>query len=270
MDGWALLGSGNGRKLERFGDVIVERPCPQAIWPQTGHWKTPAAVFQRQKDGSGEWDRAVELPDAWEIDMLGLCFEIRLTGFGNVGLFPEHSAHFDWMADQLASVSDAEVLNLFGYTGAASLYLAKKGARVTHVDAAKSVNGWAVANAEHSRIEKKNIRIIADDALKFAKREARRRRQYHGIILDPPTFGRGARGEVWKIERDLYLLMQALRPLISADTAFVLVTSHSPGVTPSVLRNLLSSLKGDVSSGEMLLSGAGWEIPAGVFARWTQ
>jgi 23S rRNA (cytosine1962-C5)-methyltransferase len=272
LEGWELLASGNGRKLERFGGVLIERPCPQAIWPERGAgvFGEAAAVFHRRKDGSGDWEQKKTLCDAWKTTLCGIQLEVRLTGFGNVGVFPEHTAHWQWMCDCLAGIPNPEVLNLFGYTGGASLFLAKRGVRVTHVDAAKSANGWAGVNAAHSGIDKQTIRFLADDAYKFVKREIRRQRTYHGILLDPPTFGRGTKGEVWKIERDFFPLLDAIEGLLAPTARFVLVTSHSPGVTPSVLRALLFGYGGCVASGEMLLKGSGPEIPAGVYARWTQ
>jgi 23S rRNA (cytosine1962-C5)-methyltransferase len=268
---WALLASGNGRKLERFGEVLIERPSPQAIWPEAGEcrWEEAQAVFKRRSDGSGDWIVRATLPDSWQVNLLNLILEVRLTGFGNVGIFPEHTAHWQWMLDRLRETPNPSVLNLFGYTGGASVVLAKHGVKTTHVDAAKSVNGWAIDNALASGVAKEGIRFLADDVKKFVKREIRRGRKYHGVILDPPTFGRGTKGEVWKIERDFHGLLDSIGDLMAKDASFVVVTAHSPGITPAVLRALLGRFGGDVQSGEMLLSGQGPDLPAGAYARWT-
>ena len=272
FDGYELLDSGGERKLERFGEVVVDRPCPQAIWPADDaiKWKQAGAAFQRGEGGTGDWDRFGRcFSESWVAKWNDLVFLIRLTGFGNMGLFPEHTGHWGWMADLISANGGGRVLNLFAYTGGASMACARAGAEVIHVDSAKSVNGWARENANRSGIEDGTVRYLADDALKFTGREIRRERKYEGIILDPPTFGRGPKGEVWKIERDFHNLVRDCSELLSDDPLFVLLTSHSPGVTPSVLRALLSPLDGHVESGEMLLQGGGHALAAGVYARWT-
>jgi 23S rRNA (cytosine1962-C5)-methyltransferase len=273
MGGWALLGSGDGLKLERFGDVLVERPSPQAIWPKTADapWGDARARFHRKEDGSGTWETPGSSPKSrWRAALGELHFEIKLTGFGNVGLFPEHAAHWEWMAGLISAAGSVEVLNLFAYTGGASIVCARAGAKVTHVDAAKSVNAWARDNSHGCSVPEGRIRYLADDALKFARREVRRRHRYHAIILDPPTFGRGPKGEVWKIERDFARLMDVCPALLHDDALFVLATAHSPGVTPAVLCALLDVLDGHVAAGEMLLEGRGPSLPAGAYVRWTQ
>jgi len=269
-ENYQLLDSGDGRKLEMFGQHILDRPCPQAIWPQnpTSPWGEASAAFSRGTGGSGDWETEKGISDNWPITLEKLNLEMRLTGFGNVGLFPEHSCHWDWISDLLASrKAGARVLNLFAYTGGASIVCSKVNAKVTHVDAAKSVNAWAILNAQSSGVPKENIRFLADDASKFVKRELRRSNRYDAIILDPPTFGRGTKGEVWKVERDLNELIDACFDLLSNRPLFMLVTSHSPGITPTVLENLLRKKNGDIESGEMLISGDGPPLPAGCFAK---
>ncbi len=270
--GYELVDSGDGRKLERVGGVLMNRPAPQAIWPanQNADWRQSQTIFNRGQGGTGHWEpQSQGLPQTWQAVWNDLTFEIRPTGFGNVGLFPEHTAHWTWMADQISRIEAPEVLNLFAYTGGASMVSARAGAQVTHVDAAKSVNGWAILNAERSKINNKAIRFLADDVLKFTKREKRRNKRYHGIIIDPPSFGRGTKGEVWKIERDLHLLLTLCHTLLVPQPLFVLLTSHSPGITPSVLSSLLSPFGNTVESGEMLLVGGGPPLPQGAYARWT-
>ncbi len=281
-DGWELVSCGDGRKLERFGGVLLDRPAAQAIWPAdpAAPWSAANAAFQRGEGGTGDWQAGpAAAPAAWEALWRGLRFELRLTGFGNVGLFPEHAAHWDWLeetigrrtADAGSGAAPAEVLNLFAYTGGASLVAARAGARVTHLDGARAVNTWAALNAGRSGIPEGRLRLVTDDALGFVRREARRARRYDLIVLDPPTFGRGARNEVWKIERDLHPLLLACRELLAGAPLGLLLTAHSPGVTAAVLRALLAPLRGRVEAGEMLLCGAAGAppLPAGAFARWT-
>ena len=281
-DGWELVSCGDGRKLERFGAVLLDRPAAQAIWPAdpVAPWAAADAAFQRGEGGTGDWQTGPgAAPSTWEALWRGLRFELRLTGFGNVGLFPEHAAHWAWLEEMIGrrtaadgpGAAPVEVLNLFAYTGGASLAAARAGARVTHLDGARAVNTWAALNAERSGIPEGRLRCVTDDALGFVRREARRARRYDIIILDPPTFGRGARSEVWKIERDLHPLLIACRELLAETPLGVLLTAHSPGVTAAVLRALLAPFGGRVEAGEMLLCGTADAppLPAGVYARWT-
>ncbi len=271
FEGWELLDSGGERKLERMGALVLDRPCPQAIWPQAdpARWKRVHAAFARKESGQGDWAKLTGAKEAWPAAWGDVRFELRLTGFGNVGLFPEHAAHWAWMQALLRGRPKARVLNLFGYTGGASMACARAGADVTHVDAARSVNGWAAENAALSAPFAGAIRYLAEDAAKFVKREARRGSRYDGIILDPPTFGRGAKGEVWKIERDLWPLLDACAAILAEEPLFALLTAHSPGVTPRVLETALSRLGAPkrIAFGEMLLKGAGPLLPAGAYAR---
>lgn len=273
--GYELVAAGDGRKLERFGGVLLDRPAPQAIWPAPAGapWDRAEGAFQRGEGGGGDWRRGgAAAADGWRTAWRDLDFEIRPTGFGNVGLFPEHAAHWIWLQELLRPrAGEAEVLNLFAYTGGATLAAARAGASVTHVDAARAVNEWARLNARRSGLEGAPVRYLADDALKFVRREARRGRRYDLLVIDPPTFGRGAKGEVWKIERDLQALLAACGDLLGPAPLGLLLTAHSPGVTPAVLRGLLAPLRGRVQAGEMLLAGgpeAGPPLPAGVYARW--
>jgi 23S rRNA (cytosine1962-C5)-methyltransferase len=272
LDGYELIDSGGERKLERIGGVLLDRPSPQAIWTARADapWSEARAVFRRGEGGTGDWQRrGGDLPEPWTAALRGLVFEIRLTGFGNVGLFPEHASHFDWMRELIAGRGEAEVLNLFAYTGGASMACARAGAKVLHVDAAKAVNGWAKQNAKRSGVPDDAVRYLADDAIKLVKREIRRGNRYHGIVIDPPSFGRGPKGEVWKLEQDLAPLIGLCQDLLADSPLFLLLTAHSPGVTPAVLRAMLAPLGGNVDSGEMLLCGGGPALPAGAFARCT-
>jgi 23S rRNA (cytosine1962-C5)-methyltransferase len=272
--GYELLDCGEERKLERFGTVILDRPSPQAIWPRMTpeSWQAAQAVFTRHESGNGEWTTRRNAPvGPWKTTLNDLTFEIRLTGFGNVGLFPEHSVHWGWLRDTIARGAAAKptILNLFGYTGGASLVCARAGAHVVHVDAAKAVNAWGIVNAKANQLPEGNIRFLCEDALKFVNRELRKGRRYDGIILDPPSFGRGASGEVWKIERDFYPLLVKCAELLSDTPCFLLVTAHSPGISPVTLENLIPPKHGIVESGEMLIQSPRAILPAGVYARWT-
>ncbi len=268
---WELLASGNGRKIERFGEYILERPAPQAIWDLPTEYSNfePSAVFIRKSDGTGTWQKKATMPERWSIELFKTALQLRMTGFGNVGVFPEHAVHWSWMYELLKDKTSPDVLNLFSYTGGASIVCAKAGARVTHVDSAKSVNEWAGINVEYSNIIKGSVRFIEEDAVKFIKREERRKKKYQGIIIDPPTFGRGNKGEVWKIERDFSSLLHACQKILAKDASFLLVTSHSPGITPGVLRVLLARFEGKLEFGEMILKGKETHsfLPVGVYAR---
>ncbi|MBW2531348.1 MAG: class I SAM-dependent methyltransferase [Deltaproteobacteria bacterium] len=272
FDGYELLGCGDERKLERLAGVVVERPASQAIWPLPERLREiePQVVFRRRGDGSGSWKGGARAPaEGWTVSYGGISFEIRLTGHGNLGLFPEHSCHFEWLEGLLARRPSSRVLNLFAYTGGASMVCARAGAQVTHVDAARAVNGWARRNIEISGLPDDRVRFLADDALKLVKRELRRGNRYEGIILDPPSFGRGPKGEVWKLERDLATLVARCRELLADHPLFFLLTAHSPGVTAAVLRGAVEGLPGPgIESGEMLIAGDASVLPSGAYARW--
>ncbi|MBF5059923.1 class I SAM-dependent methyltransferase [Candidatus Neptunochlamydia vexilliferae] len=259
---YQLIDSGNEQKLEQFGEYQLIRPCPQALWkPQNPTlWKKADATFERGKGWKG-------LPKSWTLNYQGLTFKIVPTDFGHVGLFPEHAMHWEWMKKALASSSN--VLNLFAYSGAATLFLAKEGHTVCHLDAAKGMIDWAKENAELNNLENAPVRWIVDDAIKFLKREVKRERRYDAVILDPPSFGRGAQGQVFKIERDLLPLLELCKAVLSPNPAFILLTCHTPGLTPQVLRNLAHQAfpKASLEVGEMVLPSEGYPLPSGAFAK---
>ncbi|MCB1081795.1 MAG: class I SAM-dependent methyltransferase, partial [Chlamydiia bacterium] len=216
---YELLDSGQEQKLERFGDHLLIRPCPQALWSpkKPKLWKTAHSTFTRGKPWKG-------IPKSWNLIYQSLCFKIVPTDFGHLGLFPEHAEHWEWMDSKLKPKS--EVLNLFAYSGAATLHLAKKGHAVCHLDASKGMIDWARENAALNQLEKAPIRWIVDDAIKFLRREVKRKKTYDAVLLDPPSFGRGAQGQVFKIERDLPLLLALCKEVLKPNPAFVLLTCH--------------------------------------------
>ena len=275
MNGYELLDSGNGAKLERFGEVVLARPCAQAVWqPQRpARWKSADATFDREE--GNRWHGRSRLPKEWAIDVDGTRFRLSGTDFGHLGIFPEQRAQWAWIRETVAAAHrPLRVLNLFAYSGGSTLAAARAGAEVCHLDASKGMVQWARANAALNGLESHPIRWIVDDAHKFLNREVRRGRRYDGIILDPPTYGRGGNGETYKIERDLTETLRLCRALLSDAPRFLLLSAHTPGHTPVVLSNVLTQalrgLGGAVSAGEMLLTGAPdvFPLPSGAYARW--
>ena len=276
--GYRLIESGDGRKLEEFGGVIVDRPCAVAVWPRRdvqAYSRAPAR-FDRDASGKGRWKLRGRLPNPWAIDFAGTTWGLRPNDFGHVGIFPEQADNWAWIESEVARVvatgTQPEVLNLFGYTGGSTLAAARAGARVCHVDASKTSTRIARENAEGSGLGEAPIRWIVEDALLFVEREIRRGRQYHGVILDPPSYGRGRRGEVWQLEELVMDLLGKCRTVMGDAPEFFLLTGHSPGFTPVVLANLVGELfDGPVVPGEMLIpADDGRPLPSGAYARWSR
>ncbi|HWR23246.1 MAG TPA: class I SAM-dependent methyltransferase [Feifaniaceae bacterium] len=246
-DGWkdyALLDAGGGEKLERWGDVTLLRPDPQAVWPM-GEIKTPHARYIRSSSGGGHWEYGRQFPESWNIRYKDLTFLVRPTGFKHTGLFPEQAVNWDWMRSLLKTRPDAKVLNLFAYTGGATCACAMEQAQVVHVDAAKGMLAWAKDNLAASGLSGAPVRFLADDAMKFVLREQRRGSRYDGILMDPPSYGRGPDGEMWKIEQDIYPLVEAAAALLSDRPLFFLINSYTTGLAPTVVKNVLDvALKG--------------------------
>ena len=247
-DGWqdfAVLDAGDGNKLERWKDAVLLRPDPQAVWRMEGNGAEADAVYIRSSTGGGHWEFRRSLPESWRLSYRELTFLVRPTGFKHTGLFPEQAVNWDWMAAQLAIWKAANparrprVLNLFGYTGGATVANAFAGAEVVHVDAAKGMVAWAKDNARESGLPDAPIRYIVDDCCKFVKRELRRGNRYDGIVMDPPSYGRGPGGELWKIENDLNPLVLDCAALLSDTPAFFLINSYTTGLAASVLYNVL-------------------------------
>ncbi|NLG23771.1 MAG: SAM-dependent methyltransferase [Clostridiales bacterium] len=273
---YRVLDAGNGEKLEVWGGVTLRRPDPQAIWPPRapGKWRAADAVYHRSSGGGGEWEFLRALPERWAIEYRNLKFYVRPTGFKHTGLFPEQAVNWDWMAGLISGAGrPIRVLNLFGYTGGATLACAAAGAQVTHVDAAKGMVAWAGENRALSGIGADRVRWIVDDAIKFVERELRRGNRYDGILMDPPSYGRGPGGEVWKLEDELYPLAEKCDSLLSDCPLFMLINSYTTGLQPAVLRNMLDMTAGRrggrVEAGEAVLPvEAGGVLPCGASGRW--
>jgi 23S rRNA (cytosine1962-C5)-methyltransferase len=269
-DDYQLLDSGDGEKLERFGEMILRRKVPSALWSRSlapSIWDEYHALHIGSGENEGRWECRLPLPDHWWVRYAGLNFLLRPNPFGHLGLFPEQADNWQWLRVHVRPAS--RVLNLFAYTGGSSLAAATAGGRVTHVDAVRGVVAWAAENAK--AVDLTTIRWIVDDAAAFAARELRRGRRYDTIVVDPPTFGRGPKGQLWKIEDHLPTLMRTCRRLLSDNPDLFLLSAHTPGLSPLVLENLLrehvGDLPGEIESGEMVVPGPR-PLPSGVFARW--
>ncbi len=278
-DDYELIDSGGGRKLERFGEITLVRPAGQAVWHQTlpeDAWQKISAGFDR--DGGNRWHNRHNLPDHWTIPVAGITFKLSSTDFGHLGIFPEQRLLWNWIRDAVqrrkAITGSLRVLNLFAYSGGSTLAAAQGGAEVCHLDASKGMVDWARENAALNGLQDAPIRWIVDDAIGFLRREVKRDRRYDGIILDPPSFGRGRKGEVFKIQDQLPDLLTLCRELLSDRPEFLLLSCHTPDYSPITLKNLLTQwmkeLDGSVDCGEMLLTGSPgvMPLPSGSFARW--
>jgi len=272
---WGLVDCGNGRKLERYGPVTVVRPDPQAMWsPALGDWD-PDATFVPGSDeeGGGRWVQHRPVPRQWELSRGAVRFNASLTPFRHLGFFPDMAPQWDWMRHHSA---DADVLNLFGYTGVGTLQLSDAGARMVHVDASKKSVEQGKANAELSDMADRPIRWIVDDAGKFTAREVRRGRRYDGILLDPPKFGRGPTGEVWRLEENLAPLLSDCRKLMDADSRFLVLTVYAVRMSAiaigELVKQLFADLGGTVEMGEMAVreEARGLLLPTAIFARWSK
>ena len=275
---YEVLDTGDGEKLERWGRVILRRPDPQTIWPKgdPGLWEKADAVYHRSERGGGQWEFRKSLPERWIISHGDLRFYVRPTGFKHTGLFPEQGANWNWMAELIRTSGrkDVRVLNLFGYTGGATLACAAAGAQVTHVDAAKGMVSWAKENRELSGLPETSCRWIVEDAMRFVQREIRRGNRYDGILMDPPSYGRGPSGEVWKLENELFRLVDTSAQALSGAPLFFLINSYTTGFQASVLSNMLERcvsgrFGGEIRSEELCLPvTSGGVLPCGASGRW--
>ncbi|SFB12654.1 23S rRNA (cytosine1962-C5)-methyltransferase [Acetitomaculum ruminis DSM 5522] len=240
---YEILDTGNGEKLERWGDYFLVRPDPQVIWntPRNNKlWKKPNAHYHRSKKGGGEWE-FFDLPKQWSINYKDLTFNLKPFSFKHTGLFPEQACNWDWFSNLIKNANrPIKVLNLFAYTGGATLAAAKAGAKTTHVDASKGMVTWAKENALSSDIPEENTRWLVDDCIKFVQREIRRGNTYDGIIMDPPSYGRGPKGEIWKIEDAIHPLIADCAKLLSPNPLFFLINSYTTGLSPSVMAYMAS------------------------------
>ncbi|OAS13989.1 class I SAM-dependent methyltransferase [Paenibacillus oryzisoli] len=277
---YELLDTGGGEKLERWGTIVLRRPDPQIIWPlqkETPAWRQADAHYHRSSSGGGGWQQHAELPERWTITYdQKLTFYIKPTSFKHTGLFPEQAVNWKWMMDKIKGAGrPIKVLNLFAYTGGASLACAHAGAEVCHVDASKGVVQWAKENLHLSGMGSKPVRFITDDVFKFVQREQRRGSKYDAIIMDPPSYGRGPNGETWKLEDDLFPFIQTCQSILTDNPLFLLINSYTTGISATVLQNILTmAMKdkhgGTISSGEIGLpiTHSGLMLPCGILGRW--
>ena len=279
-NGWKdyqVIDTSCGEKLETWGDYTLVRPDPQVIWntkrTERG-WKSPNAHYHRSEKGGGEWE-FFDLPKQWQIHYKDLTFNLKPFNFKHTGLFPEQATNWDWFGNLIKNANrPIKVLNLFAYTGGATLAAAAAGANVTHVDASKGMVQWAKENAVSSGLEDKPIRWLVDDCVKFVEREIRRGNTYDAIIMDPPSYGRGPKGEIWKIEESIHSFIQLCTKILSNDPLFFLVNSYTTGLAPAVLTYMLAtelkSYNGTVDSQEigLLVKSNGLILPCGASGRW--
>jgi 23S rRNA (cytosine1962-C5)-methyltransferase len=275
---YELLDSGDEEKLERYGKFVLRRPDPQALWSKAlkeSEWQKADAYFFREAEETG-WRKNRPMPEEWQIGLGNIKFNIRPTAFKHTGVFPEQLANWTWTQDLIKKADHpVKVLNLFGYTGGATLAALAAGAEVTHVDSSKASVTWANQNAETSGLKDKPVRWIPEDARKFVSREITRGNKYDGIILDPPAFGRGAQGEVWKIERDLVPLIKQCRQIMTDKPLFFILNGYAAGYSSQAYYNLIfpyfEKLDGKFEIGELMIveSSAKRLLPCGIFARWT-
>ena len=281
-DGWKeyeLLDCGSGEKLERWGDKLLVRPDPQAIWntPRRHHgWKHPDGRYLRSSAGGGSWEKG-RLPGQWQVRYKNLTFQVKPMNFKHTGLFPEQAVNWEFAQEQIKRAGrPVSVLNLFAYTGAASVVCAAAGASVCHVDAAKGMVQWARENARLSGLGEAPIRWIVDDCAKFVEREIRRGRRYDAIIMDPPSYGRGPTGEVWKLEDNLYPFVELCAGVLSDEPLFIIINSYTTGLAPSVLTYILETVVSRKFGGRTVsdeiglpVSETGLVLPCGATGRWT-
>lgn len=276
---YELIDTSGGERLERWGNVILIRPDPQIIWntPKINPlWKNAHAIYHRANTGGGAWRKLKRLPKIWTINYNGILFNLKTMGFKHTGIFPEQAVNWDFIVSKIKyKERQLKVLNLFGYTGAATLFAAKAGASVCHVDASKGMVGWARENAVVSNLAERPIRWIVDDCTKFVLREIRRGNKYDGIIMDPPSYGRGPNGEIWKFEDEIFSLVNLCVEILSDNAEFFILNSYTSGLSPSVMDCILKltlakKFSGDVQTDEIGLpvSDQGFVLPCGSTAIW--
>ena len=276
---YEILDMANGEKLERWGNIFLVRPDPQIIWKEKTFkekWKNLDAKYIRSNKGGGHWENVNSVPENWQVKYKDLTFNIKQMGFKHSGLFPEQAVNWDYMIDKIKkSNRKIKVLNLFAYTGGATVACAYAGADVVHVDSSKGMVAWAKENIASSNLTDRYVRFIVDDVIKFVKREIRRGNKYDAIVMDPPSFGRGANGEVWNIEESLYELVELCVQVLSDNPLFFLINSYTTGLSPKVLENVLlltvnKKVNGKITSGEIGLpmTDSNLVLPCGIYGKW--
>ena len=274
---YKILDMADGQKLEKWGDVVLSRPDPQIIWKQKSFpekWKNINATYHRSKTGGGAWEYNKKMPGQWQIKYKELTFNIKPMGFKHTGLFPEQAVNWDWMINKIKSEKrEIKVLNLFAYTGGATVACLSAGASVCHVDSSKGMVAWAKENVASSGLSDRPVRFIIDDVTKFVQREIRRGNKYDAIVMDPPSYGRGKNGEVWQFENNIADLVELCSEVLSDDPLFFLINSYTTGISAKVLENLLDlkiKKKGKLASGEIGLpmTNSKLVLPCGIYGRW--
>ena len=278
---YEILDMANGEKLERWGNITLIRPDPQIIWKEKSFpekWKNANAKYNRSNTGGGNWNFIKPLPKSWQIKYKDLTFNIKPMGFKHTGIFPEQAVNWDWMMNKIRNSNrEIKVLNLFAYTGGASVACLKAGASVCHVDSSKGMCEWAKENVTSSGLRERPIRFLIDDVVKFVNREIRRGNKYDGIIMDPPSYGRGTNGEVWKFEENIADLVKLCMNVLSDKPLFFLINSYTTGISSQVLENLLrinipKKVGGKFSNGELGLpmTNSKLVLPCGIYGRWEE
>lgn len=276
---YELIDTSNGERLERWGDIILIRPDPQIIWntpKRSPLWKKAHARYHRSNTGGGHWEELRKMPQVWKIKYDAINFQIKMMGFKHTGVFPEQAVNWDFTMNKIKNAKrKVKVLNLFAYTGGATLACANAGAEVCHVDASKGMVSWARENAVISGMSERPIRWIVDDCIKFVQREQRRGNKYDGIIMDPPSYGRGPGGEIWKLEEQLFSLVEDCKKILSDDALFFILNSYTTGLSPSVMQYLLGTTiqteKGGMVSADEIglpVTSTGLVLPCGSTAIW--
>ena len=275
---YEIIDMAEGKKLERWGKYILVRPDPQIIWKEKNFpekWKKANAIYNRSRTGGGAWEFKNKLPDSWQIRYKDLIFNIKPMGFKHTGLFPEQAANWEWMINKIKqSKRPIKVLNLFAYTGGATVACLYAGASVCHVDSSKGMVAWAKENVISSKLQDRPVRYIIDDVIKFVQREIRRGNKYDAIIMDPPSYGRGTSGEVWQFENNISDLVNLCTNILSDKPLFFLINSYTTGISSEVLSNILrinmKKYRGKITNGEVGLPMAQSDLvlPCGIFSRW--
>lgn len=273
---YEILATGNGMKLERFGNIILNRPDPQIIWDKTDNpiWNTWDGYYHRSTKGGGYWEFKKKLPEYWTIKYNDLIFKVSPTNFKHTGIFPEQATNWDYITERIKLCKEKEIriLNLFAYTGCATMVASYAGAdEVVHVDASKGMVDWAKENMKLSHLENKKIRFIVDDVIKFLEKEKRRGRTYHGIIMDPPSYGRGPNKEVWRLEDNLQELLDKAKDILDEKYSFLLINSYTTGISPTSLNNILKQTfpNSKIITGEVGLpiSENNLVLPCGIYGK---